>query len=368
VALANKDPQEVKDALRQWLRGQLPEATAVSIDDLSVPSASGMSNTSVLFTASWSIGDTTSSQQLVARIAPAGPGIFMETDHAKEAAVMNALAAAGLPVPVVRWVEANPAALGAPFLVMDRATGRVPADDPPFTATGWVLDLSDDEQRRLCTASIEAIADVNNVDWKGVGLGFLAPPEGTDVFDAELGTWRRFYDWARDGEVNPTIEAGFDWLDANRPDDRREPVLTWGDSRIGNMLFGDDLAVNAILDWEMVGLGHPDMELAWWLFILRHHTEGIGFPVPPGFPTRDQVVAIYERASGRTVDHLDYYEVWAAVRLAILMHRAGNLMIELGLLPPDAPMRLNNPASQLLAKLIGAQAPSGSAQSFIGNR
>ena len=190
MALVNKDPQEISDALRHWFQGQLPGATAVSIDDLSVPSASGMSNTSVLFTASWSIGDTTSSEQLVARIAPDGPGIFMETDHAKEAAVMNALAGAGLPVPVVRWVEESPAALGAPFLVMQRATGRVPADDPPFTATGWVLELSEDEQLRLCTASIEAIADVNNVDWKGLGLGFLAPPEGTDAFDAELAKWR----------------------------------------------------------------------------------------------------------------------------------------------------------------------------------
>jgi len=134
------------------------------------------------------------------------------------------------------------------------------------------------------------------------------------------------------------------------------------------MIFGDDLTVNAILDWEMVGLGYPDIELAWWLFILRHHTEGIGLPVPSGFPTRDQVVAIYEGASGRTIDHLDYYEVWAGVRLAILMHRAGNLMIDLGLLPPDAPMKLNNPASQLLAKLVGAEPPIGSVQTFIGNR
>ena len=62
-------------------------------------------------------------------------------------------------------------------------------------------------------------------------------------------------------------------------------MLSWGDARIGNMMFGDDLAVNGVLDWEMVGLGSPDIELGWWLFILRHHTEGIGAPLPPGFPT-----------------------------------------------------------------------------------
>jgi hypothetical protein len=50
------------------------------------------------------------------------------------------------------------------------------------------------------------------------------------------------------------------------------------------------------------------------------------------------------------------------------MHRAGGLMIDLGLLPPGAPMKLNNPASQLLATLIGAEPPVGSVQTFIGNR
>lgn len=368
MALTNKNPQELSGDLQRWLASRLPEATDLSIDNLDIPSASGMSNTTVLFTASWRHNGTPETMELVARIAPDGPAIFKDPDLAKEAAVMKAMASTGQPVPAVRWVEEDPSALGSPFLIMERATGMVPADDPPFTATGWVQDLNDEQQLRLCTNSLEALAAIHNTNWKDLGLDFLAPPNGADAFDAELTQWREFYDWARDGEVNPTIEAGFTWLTTNRPDDQREPVLNWGDARIGNMMFGDDLTVNAILDWEMVGLGHPDTELAWWLFILRHHTEGIGLPVPSGFPTRDQVVAIYEKASGRTIDHLDYYEVWAGVRLAILMHRAGNLMIDLGLLPPEAPMKLNNPASQLLAKLIGADPPIGSVQTFIGNR
>jgi hypothetical protein len=50
------------------------------------------------------------------------------------------------------------------------------------------------------------------------------------------------------------------------------------------------------------------------------------------------------------------------------MHRAGNLMIEAGLLPADAPMKLSNPASHLVAKLLDLPAPEGVAQSFAGNR
>ena len=38
------------------------------------------------------------------------------------------------------------------------------------------------------------------------------------------------------------------------------------------------------------------------------------------------------------------------------------------LLPLDAPMRLNNPASKLLAELLELPAPEGAVQSFVGNR
>jgi hypothetical protein len=62
------------------------------------------------------------------------------------------------------------------------------------------------------------------------------------------------------------------------------------------------------------------------------------------------------------------YEVFAALRLAIIMHRAGNLMIDAGLLPLHAPGELNNPASQQLADLLSLPAPEGAVPSFVGNR
>jgi hypothetical protein len=54
--------------------------------------------------------------------------------------------------------------------------------------------------------------------------------------------------------------------------------------------------------------------------------------------------------------------------MAIIMHRAGDLMIRAGLLPPDATMKLNNPTTQLLAEQLGLPAPAGAVQDFVGNR
>jgi len=134
------------------------------------------------------------------------------------------------------------------------------------------------------------------------------------------------------------------------------------------MLFAENLTVAAVLDWELVTLANPEIDVAWWLFIMRHHTEGIGVPVPQGMPDPAATIARYQELTGHTLEHLDYYEVYAAWRLSIAMVRAAHMMIAAGLLPPYAPMAQHNPASKLLATTIGAQISTSEVQSFIGNR
>jgi hypothetical protein len=54
--------------------------------------------------------------------------------------------------------------------------------------------------------------------------------------------------------------------------------------------------------------------------------------------------------TGLTAGNLDYFEVYAAVRLAVAMVRAANMMIANGQLPPDAPMALPSPAVHCWAR------------------
>ncbi|MBJ8345199.1 phosphotransferase family protein [Antrihabitans sp. YC2-6] len=370
MALKNTtDPIAAARALESWLATKLPDASDIAVTDVTTPEAAGMSAETLLFDAAWTTGGDRFTHNFVARVAPSTPGIFPSYQLEKEFAVIDALfRRTAVPMPQAWWSESDTSIFGGPFLVLSRVDGRIAADDPPFTAAGWVADLSAADRRRLIENSLTGMAAIHAADWRTIGLEFLEPDAATSRIDQQIHTWRAYFDWARAGEANPTIEAGFRWLEANRPKTEGPTVLNWGDARLGNQIIADDLTVAATLDWEMVDLGTREMDLAWWIFILRHHTEGIGVPVPEGIPSRAEIVASYERVSGHVVVDLDYYEVFAAVRLAAIMHRAGNLMIELGFLPPDAPMRLNNPASQLLAKLIGQDAPSGDAQTFIGNR
>ena len=82
----------------------------------------------------------------------------------------------------------------------------------------------------------------------------------------------------------------------------------------------------------------------------------------------DRTLARYRELTGRSTDHVDYYEALAALRLSILMMRAGHLMIAAGVLPPDNPMPVNNPASQLLARMLDLPAPEGEVVNFVGKR
>jgi aminoglycoside phosphotransferase (APT) family kinase protein len=370
MALSNQtDPKQAEGALSAWLGARLTDAENVRVTNAVIPADAGLSTETILFDAAWTEGGEPRQRRMVARVQPVGEAVFPSYDLGAEAQVLQALGAhTDVPVPPVFAYEPDASVLGAPFLVMDRLPGRVPSDDPPFTATGWLIELPAAEQAHLYDNALRAIAAIHAAPLSALGLEFLADREpGEPGLDQQLGYWERTFAWATGGESNPTVEGGLEWIREHRPTD--EPlVLNWGDARPGNILFLDDGTVAGVLDWEMVCLGSPEMDLGWWLFLLRHHTEGIGAPMPEGFPTREETIARYEELTGHTVRHADFYEVFAAVRLAILMHRAGRLMVAAGLLPPDAPMRLNNPASQLLAKLTDQPAPDGATQSFIGNR
>ena len=71
--------------------------------------------------------------------------------------------------------------------------------------------------------------------------------------------------------------AALDWVarPRARPTDP-EITVCWGDARINNQLFGADYHVAAVVDWEMVTLADPMMDLGWWLFLDRFFHEGTG--------------------------------------------------------------------------------------------
>lgn len=371
MALLNKlDPQVIAERLGPWLTGVLGDVENLDLTDIQVPTASGMSSETILLEAGWNTGGQQVRKGLVVRIPPAGEGLFPDYDIAREGRVMAAMAThSEAPVPGVIAAELTGDVLGTPFLLLERAYGNVPSDDPPFVTAGWVVDLTTAQRAAMFDNALRAIAALHKVDPVAAGLAdFGHTGEGETTIEREVEYWQRFYRWAAQGKPSPTIDAAFDALLTSVPATTGPDVITWGDARFGNLMFADDLEVSGVFDWEMATLGPAEVDLGYFLFFDRMYSSGMGLPPLEGFPDRSAAIARYEELAGRSVEHLEWFEAWGALRGTILLQRVGNVMISQGLLPPEADFPFNNPAAQVLASLLDLPAPTGQAGWITGNR
>lgn len=69
-----------------------------------------------------------------------------------------------------------------------------------------------------------------------------------------------------------------------------------------------------------------------------------------GMPTREATLARWKAATGRSAEHVDYYEVFALLRFSIIMARLGLQMKHYDILPPDHEMDIHNLASLTLRR------------------
>jgi aminoglycoside phosphotransferase (APT) family kinase protein len=349
-----RDFEEAREKLTGWVMRKLPGATEVGISELVEPQTSGFSNETLLCDLSWKEGGEAKRESLVIRVQPTGFTVFPEYDLGLQYRTMSLLGAAGVPVPPLFWLESDDVSLlGAPFYVMGRVEGRVPPDNPPYHVTGWVTEISPAERAAIWWSGVEALAMVHRLDYRAAGFAFLEQPEqGATPLEWQLRYYDRYLAWAARGKAQPIAERAREWLWKNMPEG--EPTcLQWGDARIGNIIFADTRPA-AVLDWEMVTLGSPEADLAWSIFLDRHHSEGLETPRLEGFPSYDETVARYQELTGHRVRHLHYYQVFAGYRFAVIMMRIAQQMVHYGLMDGVAgyDFEIDNTVTRLLAKLL----------------
>ncbi len=341
--------------LTAWLQGKMPAAEGLALSELKKPSA-GLSNETFLFEATWREAGAARREKMVARLQPTEFQVFPEYDLATQFRIMDALAPTDVPVPRVRWLEADTSILGCAFYLMEHVDGAIPSEVPPYHSFGLCYDATPARRARIWWSGIETLARIHAVDWRARGLSFLGVPGGgTDPLDRQIAYYEHYLEWARDGGEQPILTAALDWLKRNRFAPARV-TLCWGDSRLPNMMFRDD-AVVAVLDWEMAFLGDPEADLAWWLFLDWTSCDGYGFPRLEGFPTREETIARYEALTGTRVEHAFYYEVWAAFRFGVVLARVATRLKEIGAPLPNESFESNNVCTHALARLLDLPPP-----------
>ena len=305
----------------------------------------GYSSETVLVDLAW-VGPAATAEQtheFVVRLAPPTVGTFRDYDLGQQTIAQLAAAAAGVAIASPELVT-DPQWLGVPFIVMPRVRGHIVGEVAAFDP--WLLSLAESRARAGARGVRRRRSRRRIAPTSAAAAGV---PERDN--EAELDFWADYLDWSSGGAPVPALVDALEWCRAHRPAVESDPVLLWGDVRFGNVIFGDDLAPLAVLDWDMASIGAPEHDVAWFTTLesttrtlLGQHLDG--FPRPR---RHDRAVRVAQRAHAarrRVVRDL------ALVRSTAIMTRIGYLHRDAGL-PSPLPID-DNPLLDLLAARIAA--------------
>ena len=302
-----REPLLVLEPLLGFLaeHGLVPEGTP---DLAAEPLGEGHSNVTFLLRCG--------GRELVLRRPPRGPLPPSAHDVLREARLLRALEPTAARVPRVLAVGDDPALIGAPFYVMERVAGAVATTSvPPALDTPL-------ERRRIGEQLVDALVEVHAVDWRACGLeGLSTRPEA--YLERQLRRFGGLWEHNRTREI-PAVERVAAWLAEHVPASPAATIVH-GDYRLGNVMLAAaaPARVAAVFDWEMATLGDPLADVGYLsaMWIEPGDPPMAMFELSPvtrrdGFPTRAELVARYERLSGRPAGDIRWYRtlaIWKAV-------------------------------------------------------
>ena len=337
---SSRDVTALPAVMSKWLSTLLPGGALPQVTVESGVDSTGMSSETIILTARWQQDGQPIEQKLVARVAPTAEDVQVfptyRLDHQFEV-IRKVAELTDVPVPRVRWIETTGDVLGTPFFVMDYVDGVVPPDVMPYTFGGnWFADAPVEQQRQLQDATVGVLAKLHSIPDAEKTFGFLSEGQTGDTALRRNFNWvKSWYDFAvPDIGRSPLIERTLTWLQDNWPAevDAREPVLLWGDARVGNVLYRDFAPV-AVLDWEMVTLGPRELDVAWMIYAHMVFQELTGLAGLPGLPEvmrEEDVRATYQRLTGVEIGDLRWFYVYSGVMWACVFMRTGARRVHFG--------------------------------------
>jgi len=229
----------------------------------------------------------------VLRLPPPGARIAGPADIPRQARIMSALHAQGLPVPAIVATSQDPVVDGRPFVLMeevhgDRVEQAIDAGTNPL---------------QLASSAVDVLRRFQAVPLENTGIGGEDPMP----LEGEVARWTWLMDRAP-SELTGQAPRLANLL-AERQPQPGPPVLVHGDYHFGNMLF-DHGRVAAVVDWEIAQLGQPLLDLC---CISLSHVSA------------DAVREMYGADPGdyRWYRALTYYKYAAIFGYNLMLHRRG---------------------------------------------
>jgi aminoglycoside phosphotransferase (APT) family kinase protein len=360
-----RDVSTLPGVMSQWLSTVMPGGTTPQVTVESGVDSNGMSSETIILSGRWEADGERQEAKWVARVAPSQEDVPVFSSYRMDHQ-FDVIRLVGeqtdVPVPRVRWLEPTGTVLGTQFFLMDYVSGVVPPDVMPYTFGGnWFADSSAESQRALQDNTVDVLAKLHAMPSAETTFGFLADGDEPNALRRNLNWLQSWYRFAvPDIGRSPLVEQALEWLEANWPEDvaATQPVLIWGDSRVGNVLYEDFKPV-AVLDWEMATLGPREMDAAWMVFahMVFQELAGLaGMPGLPGFMREDDVKATYAEKAGVELGDLNWFYVYSGVIWCCVFMRTSARRVRFGEIekPDDVESLFYHGA--LLRRLIGGEA------------
>ncbi len=259
--------------------------------------------------------------EFVLRRPPLGPVAPGAHDMAREYRVLSRLWEAFAKAPRAVAYCDDASVIGSEFFIMHRLDGVVVRGVVPDRFGAGTDPVAN---RSLSEVVIDTLVELHAVDPSECGLGDLGRPEGFLHRQVEGWTDR----WGRaKHEDNPLADELAEWLLAHLPPES-EPTILHNDWRLDNMAVSptDPGKCVAVYDWDMATRGDPLADLGTLMGSWFDPGEAPGelgmMPTQiPGWLSRDAAVARYVERSGTDPTHIDWYLVFGAWKLAIILQQ-----------------------------------------------
>lgn len=347
------NPAAVRERLQEWLGENHFAGKSLRLSEFVIPENTGMSNITILFDAQWMENGQPRTQAMVGRLQAQGEKLaFPSYDLPLQYHLMQALGKTpGIRVPQLVALESSGEVLGMPFYVMVKTDGIIPPDIPPYHLDGWIVQSSAAERTQLWWSALAMMATLHRLPLHGEPLqDFIAQHHFPKNLSQQLQYWEDYMQWGLEGAENIHCQQALQWLKTHQPQNETM-AFCWGDSRMANVIFHSDKRdVAALLDWEMLCLGNPLQDLAWWIFMDELFSLGLGCPRLEGFPGREDTTRFWCERSGFSAEHLHYYLVFAGLRISLILAR-------MSLAKGDHSMVKESFASQYLMKVMQEKHP-----------
>ncbi|MGI9283881.1 MAG: phosphotransferase family protein [Pseudomonadales bacterium] len=238
----------------------------------------------------------------------------------REYKVINALQDSNARVPELLTACDDPAVMGSPFYIMKYIDGEVIRRKLP---NQYIEDPA--SQITIGEELIDALVELHAFDWQHSAIIDLAKPEY--FLERQVTRWMSQLDGYRNRDL-PGVDAVAQWLEMNRPTNGDLAVMH-GDYKVDNAMYSKNLPprILTLVDFEMTTIGDPLIDLAWGMIFWPEEGNLIAIAAPgsKGGMSADYcqspatLVQRYADKTGRDMTHFQWYQAFAAWKLAIVL-------------------------------------------------